>query len=188
MARAAIAAAGRTDRSGPTGAPGTTRVAIELGCGRGIESRYLAENGFTVHAYDVDPSVASAMAELAAELPVQHATVDLAEITALPSADLILACAALPFVPRASFDDLWRVLGNALRPGGILAVDLFGDRDDWAGTDGTFLTRAEVETVLEGFEVLSLEERERDGASFQGPKHWHTFQVLARRCDRGPAI
>lgn len=118
---------------------------------------------------------------------MQHETLDLASITALPATDLILACATLPFVPRAHFDGLWQAMRDALRPGGVLAVDLFGDRDDWARTDGTFLTRAEVETVLEDVEVLSLEETERDGASFQGPKHWHTYQVLARTRERAPA-
>jgi len=180
LARAAI------DAARPAGdAAGTGRVAIELGCGRGIETRHLAESGYAVHAYDVDPSVVPAMAELAAELPVQHETLDLASITALPATDLILSCATLPFVPRRHFEGLWQAMRDALRPGGVLAVDLFGDRDDWAGTDGTFLTRAEVETLVSGFDVLSLQERERDGASFQGPKHWHTYQVLVRRCDRG---
>ncbi|MGP5089506.1 class I SAM-dependent methyltransferase [Brachybacterium tyrofermentans] len=175
-----------TDTAGSTDAAGTRRVAIDLGCGRGIETRHLAESGYSVHAYDVDPSVAPAIAELAAELPVQHETLDLASITALPATDLILSCATLPFVPREHFHGLWQAMREALRAGGVLAVDLFGDRDDWAGTDGTFMARAEVETLLAGFDVLSLQERERDGASFQGPKHWHTFQVLARlRSSRG---
>ena len=69
----------------------------------------------------------------------------------------------------------------ALRPGGVLAVDLFGERDDWAGTEGTYLARAEVDSLLEGLEVLDLSEEERDGRSFAGPKHWHTFRILARR-------
>lgn len=156
-------------------------VAIELGCGRGIEARFLAENGFTVHAYDVDPSVSGALEELAAELPVHPEIVDLAQLRELPRADLILACASLPFVPRDSIDGLWEAVRTALRPGGILAVDLFGVRDDWAGTDGTFLSRQEVEDLLDGFEVLELVEEEHDGRSFSGPKHWHTFRGLARR-------
>jgi len=61
------------------------------------------------------------------------------------------------------------------------AADLFGDCDDWAGTEGTYPSRAQVEALLEGFEVLDLVEEERDSRSFSGPEHWHTFQVLARR-------
>lgn len=156
-------------------------TAIDLGCGRGVEARFLAENGYTVHAYDVDPSVAPALAELAAELPVHPEIADLAGIDVLPAADLVLACASLPFVARGSFDALWTVLTTALRPQGILAVDLFGEDDDWAATDGTYLARHEVESLLEGFKVLELTEEQRDGRSFSGPKHWHTFRVLAQR-------
>lgn len=156
-------------------------VAIELGCGIGVEARHLAEDGLTVHAYDVDPSVAPALEELAAALPVHPEITDLTQIPALPEADLVLSCAALPFVRRTGFDHLWDQLTQALRPGGILAVDLFGDRDDWAGTDGTYLTRTEVEALLECFEILELLEEEKDGRSFSGPKHWHTYRILARR-------
>lgn len=174
LAVAAVDAA-RPPAGGP---PGT---AVELGCGRGVEARFLAENGYTVHAYDVDPSVSGALAALAAELPVLPETVDIAEITSLPDADLLLSCASLPFIPRTAFDRLWSLMTGALLPGGVLAVDLFGENDDWAGTDGTFLPRHEVKSLLAGFEVLDLVEEERDGGSFSGPKHWHTYRILARR-------
>src|SRR5699024_12392967 len=75
---------------------------------------------------------------------------------------------------------------EALRAQGVLAVDLFGEHDDWAGTDGTFLSRDEVGALLEGYEVLASTEKERDGRSFSGPKHWHTFRILARRLGRRP--
>lgn len=186
LAVAAVEAARRSEEEPPPatveGGTGSVRgTAIELGCGRGIEVRYLAENGFTVHAYDVDPSVSGALAELATELPVHHEIIDLAQLRELPGVDLILACASLPFIPRAAFDRLWSAMRTALRPRGILAVDLFGEHDDWAGTEGTYLSRGEVESLLEGLEVLELTEEQRDGHSFGGPKHWHTFRVLARR-------
>lgn len=155
--------------------------AVELGSGAGIEARFLAENGVSVHTYDGDPSVAPAMADLARTLPITHTTADLSTLRSLPAADLVLSCATLSLVPRTAFRALWGVVLSALRPGGVLAVDLFGDRDDWAGTDGTFLRRDEVEDLLNVLEVLELVEEERDGRSFGGPKHWHTFRVLARR-------
>lgn len=155
--------------------------AVELGSGAGIEARFLAENGLSVHTYDADPSVAPAMVELARTLPIMHTTVDLSTLRSLPAADLVLSCATLSFVPRTSFRALWCLALEALRPGGMLAVDVFGDRDGWAGTDGTFLRRDEVEDLLDGVEVLELTEEERDGRSFSGPKHWHTYRLLARR-------
>lgn len=92
-----------------------------------------------------------------------------------------LSCATLPFVPRPAFGALWSRMREALRPRGILAVDLFGDREDWADTDAIYLSRDDVEALLDGLEILELTEEERDGRSFSGPKHWHTFRVIDRR-------
>ena len=51
---------------------------------------------------------------------------------ALPSADLVYSGFALPFCPPGSFAALWDALLASLRPGGLLACDLFGERDEWA--------------------------------------------------------
>lgn len=155
-------------------------IAVELGSGAGIEARFLAERGFRVHALDADPSVRPLLDALGASHAVSPATLDLETLESLPAADLILSCATLPFVRREAFDRLWAIVRDALRPGGVLAADLFGERDDWAGGDGTYLSRREVEALLDGLEVLELAEEERDGRSFAGPKHWHTVQVIAR--------
>ena len=155
-------------------------TAVELGCGIGVEARFLAASGFTVHTVDGDASVEQPMAVLSAQLPIHHRRADLAQLRELPPTDLLLSCATLPFVPRPDFGALWSRMREALRPRGILAVDLFGDRDEWADTDGTYLSRADVEALLDGLEILELTEEERDGRSFSGPKHWHTFRVIAR--------
>jgi hypothetical protein len=70
-----------------------------------------------------------------------------------------------------------------LRPGGWLAVDLFGDRDTWSDDDGiTTLTRDEVDRLLAGWHVVEIDEEEVEGRTFSGTdKHWHVFHVLARR-------
>lgn len=164
-----------------TGVRSSSPVAIELGSGAGIEARFLAESGFHVHALDGDPSVWPQLDMLRETHGIAPVIADLETLDALPAADLILSCATLSFLRREAFDPLWRLVREALRPGGVLAADLFGDRDDWAGTEGTYLSRGEVEDLLDGLEVLELAEEERDGRSFAGPKHWHTFQVLARR-------
>lgn len=156
-------------------------VAVELGSGAGIEARFLAESGFEVHAIDADPSVEAVLDELGTSHGVRAVITELETVEKLPAAELILSCATLPFVRREAFAALWETVRAALRPGGVLAVDLFGERDDWAGTEGTYLARAEVDSLLEGLEVLDLSEQERDGRSFAGPKHWHTFRILARR-------
>lgn len=100
-----------------------------------------------------------------------------------PEPELINSSFALPFCPPEAFAGLWRRIESTLRPGGRFSGQLFGDRDGWsAERELTFLTRAEVEALLEAFEVERLDEVEEDGATAVGdPKHWHLFHVVARR-------
>jgi len=161
--------------------PGEGRTAVELGSGAGIEAGHLARNGWQVHSYDSDRSVSAAMTSLGIRLPVRHTTIALEQLADLPPCDLILACFSLPFLGPAEFHRLWDVVRRRLNSTGLLAVDLFGHRDDWAKGHGTFLTRLQVDGLFEGLEVISLVEEEQDGLAFSGPKHWHTYQVIARK-------
>jgi hypothetical protein len=83
---------------------------------------------------------------------------------------------------------VWQPLVSALDPGGIFAGHLFGDRDTWSGrTEMTILSRREVARLLEGWKVIELRESEWDGTTALGePKHWHLFEIVARRPDPEP--
>jgi trans-aconitate methyltransferase len=159
-------------------------VAVDLGCGSGIETRALLEAGFSVTAIDSSPDSMLRLAELA-ELTghdgrltsVQSAMQD----ADIPGAGLVYAGFALPFCPPREFGRLWRSIRTAIEPGGLLAVDLFGVRDAWAGEpDLTFVTRERLTDLLVGLDVRSLHEIEEEGQAYAGPKHWHRFEVLAR--------
>ena len=157
-------------------------VAVDLGCGDGTESRALLEAGFAVTAVDADDAAMGLLADAAsAGAPLTLLRAPMQDVE-LPAADLVYAGLSLPFCPPGAFDRLWARIRRALRPGGLLACDLFGDRDTWAGDEQMTSVAAErVTALLDGLEVLRLEESEEDGSSFSGPKHWHTFQVLARQ-------
>ena len=45
----------------------------------------------------------------------------------------------------------------------------------------TFVERDAVERMAAGLQVLALDEEDVDGDSFVGPKHWHVFDLVARR-------
>jgi hypothetical protein len=47
----------------------------------------------------------------------------------------------------------------------------------------TFHSAKDVRALLLPLEVEKLDEQEYDGASFSGPKHWHVFEVIARKPD-----
>lgn len=105
----------------------------------------------------------------------------------LPRAHLIHAGFSLPFCSPPEFPALWMRIRRALAPGGVFAGQLFGTRDSWAGDPKmTFHTRQDVQAVLADLQILRLSETERDGQAFSGPKHWHTFDILARNLASRP--
>ncbi len=119
----------------------------------------------------------------AAEVSIVAATVTgRLEDAKLPPSDLIFASYSLPFCPPGRFGPLWDRITGALRPGGLFAGELFGERDSWSGDPSmTFVSRSRMNELLSGLTVLSFEEEDAPGDSFAGPKHWHVFHVVVQR-------
>ncbi len=164
--------------------------AIEIGFGDGTETLALLARGWSVTAVDQTPVAAEDLqrnvpAELTARLETVTAPAQDAE---LPSFDLLYAGYALSYVDPSAFPRLWSRVRAQLRPGGFLVVNVFGVRDGWAdATDMTFVDQAGVDRMLEGLEVVTVDEEDADGSSFVGPKHWHVFDIVARRPVGEPA-
>ncbi|MFE0464016.1 class I SAM-dependent methyltransferase [Kitasatospora sp. NPDC058965] len=169
--------------------PGAGRTAIDLGCGLGRETDALLRAGFRTHAVDMHPDTEQTVR--AHTRPADHPrltvqAVPFGLVRGLPHAHLIYAGYSLPYAAPAELARLWALVRRTLRPGGVLAVNLFGEHDSYHGQQpGSYLTRAQVEQMLDGLEVLRLDEEDADGDSFGGPKHWHLFDVIARRPQAG---
>ncbi len=156
-------------------------VAVDLGCGSGIETRSLLDAGFTVTAVDSSDDsmrILDALPDPDGRLTAVHRAM---QDAVLPSAQLVYAGFSLPFCPPERFDALWGAVRAAVEPGGVLAVDLFGVRDAWADeADLTFVTRERALDLLAGLAIRSVHEIEEEGQAFAGPKHWHRFELVAR--------
>jgi SAM-dependent methyltransferase len=166
---------------------GAGRMAIDLGCGEGSDVLELLAHGWTVTAIDAEPA---GLASLEARVPaaaaerIQVVCRSFTQVD-LPRASLIHAGFSLPFCPPPEFPVLWAHIRRALMRGGIFAGQLFGTRDSWADNPSMiFHTRQDVQALLAGLQILRLSETERDGQAFSGPKHWHTFDILARNPGR----
>lgn len=160
------------------------RQAIDLGCGEGTDTLALLDQGWQVLAIDQQPE---AIARLLAKVPVAQqaqlqTTVAAFAGLALSRADLIYAGYSLPFCQPAHFPVLWRQIERALPPGGRFAGQLFGERDEWADdATMTFFTAAQTLALFAGFKLEHFREIEEDGQAVSGPKHWHLFEIIARK-------
>ena len=167
------------------GFAGKTGLALDLGCGDGRDTKELLRQGWRVIAIDAEPE---AIARLGArpDLPPDarlETRCERFEDADFPACDLVNASFALPLVEPARFPALWAKITQALVPRGRFSGQLLGERDSWRGEKAiTFLRRAELERLLEGFAVELLDEEESDAETPYGKrKHWHLFHVVARK-------
>ena len=96
-------------------------LVLELGCGSGALTRHLVAAGHRVVATDASP----AMVEMAGDARVLVLPDD-----PLPPADAVVSVGhVLNYLPdEAAIDRVWAAIAGALRPGGVLAVDLLDRR------------------------------------------------------------
>jgi len=155
-------------------------LAVDLGAGTGRDTAELLRRGWRVVAIDAHVDAVARLRALEGPVEVVHADYASAE---WPDANLINASFSLPFAAPQDFDRAWSRVRATLRPGGRFCGQLFGPRDEWApAADMNFQTRAEVERLLDGWEVERLDELDEDGETATGRrKHWHLFHVVARR-------
>lgn len=158
--------------------------AIDLGCGAGNETRELLRRGWTVLAIDGERE---AIEHLERVVPSEQRDRLQAEVMpfdrlVLPQADLIWAGLSLSFMDPSVFDGAWATIVDALRPGGLLACDIFGPRHAWADQAITILDEAAVRAKLAGLDVEHFEAQEEDlQTAFDGIPHWHGYWMIARK-------
>ncbi|VAX36013.1 SAM-dependent methyltransferase [hydrothermal vent metagenome] len=163
-------------------------LAIDLGCGEGRDTAELLGRGWRVLAIDGHPDAIRRLGERDDLVPADRVEIryEPFEGLVLPRAMLVNASFSLPFCPPEHFEALWAAICEAIEPGGRFAGQFFGDRDDWAPIpDRSHQTRAEAEALLARFEVELFEEVEDDSKdALENPKHWHRFDVVARKPGR----
>lgn len=161
--------------------------AIDLGCGTGRDTLTLLANGWRVLAIDNEAEAFTRLERSVPSTQRERLTCEQGrfEETDLTKADLINASFSLPFCEPAFFPRLWQSIVSALQPRGIFAGHLFGDHDTWSTrAEMTILNRPAVERLLRGWDIIDLRETEWDGETAVGePKHWHLFEVVARKVD-----
>ena len=164
---------------------GEGRLAIDLGCGGGAETRAMLARGWRVFATDAGPE-SERLVVLTTPLDhrhrLEHVHGKFHEVD-IPQADLVYAQYSLPFAD----DDLDAAVDaaiGAVKPGGAFVGQLFGHNDTWAGDGAASVDREWIEGKFGDFSELKIDEQEFDGSyggSEANQKHWHVFHIHARR-------
>lgn len=168
------------------------KIAIDCGCGTGSDSQFLAEQGYSVHAFDINADAIALCKTRFAEqddhspndkrfnIRVSQASF---ESFRYPPCSIIIANNSLFFAEPSTFAITWQRMTACLVSGGIFAGDFMGINDSWAHdypTPISAFSRSQVEALLEGFDILTFHERDELGKTMIGhEKHWHIFSVMA---------
>lgn len=163
----------------------TPPLALDLGCGSGIETCLLLERGWQVLAIDQEAMAIERLRTRVGPLAAgrlrtlqQH----FETLDELPPAQLIHAGLAWPFCHPEWFARFWQLQVEALQPGALLVGQLFGERDQWStDPDRTFHSRSAALELCAGLEIEHFAESEGLGKSLRGPKYNHRFDLILRK-------
>ena len=149
-------------------------LVVEVGCGSGLLTRHLLDAGHRVIATDASPAMLD-LARSYAPDAVEHRVVALPE-DPLPECDALVSTGhALSYVPdRATLEAALVACARALRPGGVLALDLedLSTRDaqmarpstPWLGDDWAMILERRSEGPEHFARDMTIFTRRPDGA------------------------
>jgi SAM-dependent methyltransferase len=164
---------------------GGSQFAIDLGCGDGRDTVELVRRNWRVLAIDGEKTAITRLRNRPdIDRGFLQTQVIRFEAVKLPlEIDLVNASFSLPFCPASAFPGFWGKIISSIRPGGRFCGQFFGDRDSWSiYSSMTYLTRQQIEDLLQPFEVELFQEEEQAGKTPLGEdRHWHLFQVVARK-------
>ncbi len=160
-------------------------VALDLGAGTLVESKFLLGSGFNkVIAVDSSAEIKEFAKGITDEM-LEVKVTSFQDMELLPDTyDLITAQFALPFYGTEGFDEFVAKLISSLRVGGVFVGQFFGERDGWNNTDRNmaFQTKDQALELLKDLNLVEFVEEEKDGTVATGEaKHWHVFHFIAAK-------
>jgi len=172
---------------------GSSKIAIDCGCGAGSDIEFLRSEGFRVYAFDIEQEAIECCQERFSE--DDEVILSLASFTDFqyPSASLVLADSSLFFCPDNVFTDVWGKITSSIEPDGVFVGSFLGSQDTMAGPefdrsvywpDVLVASEQQVRAWMEGFNIVSLNVHRSEGYATDGKPHrWHIISVVAQKLD-----
>lgn len=141
-------------------APGKT---LDLGCGNGRNSLYLAANGYDVTAWDKNPMSIANVGRIKAAEGLDNLQANVADLNALifdGEYDFILSTVVLMFLEAKTIPGLIANMQRCTKPGGYNLIVAAMDTDDFPCTAGFpfAFNEGELRRYYEGWELLKYNE------------------------------
>lgn len=162
-----------------------TGNAIDLGCGARCDTIYLIKHNWNVLSIDSTDVENKIRKKLSDDMQDKFCfQVQRFEDLHLPKSDLIISNYALPFCNKDYFYNMWQEVCNSINENGFFVGNFFGLKDEWntKSDKRTFLSKQKIIELFKDFDIIECEEIEKDRPTTLGKmKHWHTFEVIARK-------
>jgi len=169
----------------------TEKVAIDCGCGAGADIEYLREQGFIVHAFDIEKQAIEICRKRFEDDSHVHLSRDSFDSFNYPQASLIVADASLFFCPPSEFDSVWKKIGSSLCSDGIFCGSFLGPNDTMASPgfdreaywgDILVFDENDLKQQFKQFEIIDFTEHNVERTTARGEDHkWHIYSVIARK-------
>ncbi len=148
------------------GSATTTGRALDLGCGEGVNSTYLAKMGFSVVGIDFIPAALTA-ARLEAEragVDVEFVQADVLEYQSAEPFDLVVDSGCLHHISKRKHEHYRRRLYEWLAPGGSFVLVHFSSRPavGWVPKGPNHLRRHQVEALFSELHLAAQDETHYD--------------------------
>ena len=158
-------------------------IALDIAAGALNETKDMIKRSFEVTAIDYNPGIVELAKEIGStKLKAINSTMeDFAY--GVNKYDYIIAMFALPFISPNKFDEVFAKITKSLKPDGVFALHLFGNKDEWAGNPKMSIFDVEgARNLIKDLSILKFKEIEKPTRIANGQmKRGHIFQIIVQK-------
>jgi cyclopropane fatty-acyl-phospholipid synthase-like methyltransferase len=158
--------------------------ALDLGCGAGVDAKYLAENGFKVVAVDNNINAVDQTKQACAGLDVEVIKVDINNFEIDPEKySLIISWNTLPFLKKEETKKVLENIKRGLTRDGLFIFSIFGEKDGWNNKkEMSFWNIDEFKKFMDGMKFVELYEKQKQEPGATGQlKFWHLIRGVIKK-------